>query len=396
MIVIKGGTLVDGQRTVQADVRIDQGKIQAIGLNLEADQVIDATGQVVMPAFVDLHAHFRDPGLTYKEDLETGSQAALKGGYGTVVLMANTKPTVDHNEVYQDIVDRAEALDLIQIYQNYAVSKGLKGEEWVDLDHLPASVKFLSDDGFGLQNNKVTFQLFERINQLGKGLMIHEEDRELSEIDYRYAEDVHTMRDVYFSGKTGARVHFCHVSTIDACKAVEYGKAQGYPVTMEVTPHHLYLSGLDYKVHPPIREEADRRYLVEALIRGAVDCVATDHAPHSEEDKLKGSPGMIGLETAFQVVYKVLVEEYGQDLQLVSRVMSQRPAEILEVNKGRIEVGYDADLVLVDLAQSETIQPNTIRSKSKNTPMMGETFKGVVTTTVVNGEIKYRRDINEY
>ena len=125
MIVIKGGTLVDGQRTVQADVRIDQGKIQAIGLNLEADQVIDATGQVVMPAFVDLHAHFRDPGLTYKEDLATGAQAALKGGYGTVVLMANTKPTVDHNEVYQDIVERANALDLIQIYQNYAVSKGL-------------------------------------------------------------------------------------------------------------------------------------------------------------------------------------------------------------------------------------------------------------------------------
>lgn len=392
MIVIKNGKLVDAKESIEADILLSDGKIVAIGENLEADQVIDAEGKVVMPAFIDCHVHFRDPGFTAKEDLESGSRSALKGGYSTVTLMANTHPTVDNNETYEYIMAKAEEIGLITIIQNYAVTKNLEGHELVDLENLPESVKFISDDGYGLHKNKETFELFEKLKELDISIMIHEEDKDLSEIDYRYAEDVHTMRDVYFSGKTGARVHFCHVSTIDSTKAVEYGKSQGYPVTMEVTPHHIYMTDNDFKVHPPIRSEEDRKYLIDAIINGTVDCIATDHAPHQPEDKAKGAPGMIGLETAFQIVYKVLVEEYQQDLQLVSQMMSEGPAQILGLNKGRLQIGYDADLVIVDLDREETISSDSIQSKSKNSPFIGETFTGVIEQTIVDGQVKYGGD----
>ncbi len=389
MIVIKNARLVDAKESIQADILLSDGKITAIGENLEADQVIDARGKVVMPAFIDCHVHFRDPGFTQKEDLASGSRSALRGGYSAVTLMANTDPVVDNNETYEKIMKKAEEIGLIHIIQNYAVTKNLAGEELVDLENLPETVKFISDDGHGLHKNKETFELFQKLKELDLAIMIHEEDKDLSQIDYRYAEDVHTMRDVYFSGKTGARVHFCHVSTIDSAKAVEYGKSQDYPVTMEVTPHHIYMTDNDFKVHPPIRAEEDRRYLIDAIIRGTVDCIATDHAPHQPEDKAKGAPGMIGLETAFQIVYKVLVEEYGQDLQLVSKMMSEGPAQILGLKKGRLQVGWDADLVIVDLDRQETVSEETIQSKSKNSPFIGETFTGVIEKTIVGGQVKY-------
>lgn len=389
MIVIKNGRLIDAKESIQADILLSDGKITAIGENLEADQVIDARGKVVMPAFIDCHVHFRDPGFTQKEDLASGSRSALRGGYSTVTLMANTNPVVDNNETYEKIMKKAEEIGLIHIIQNYAVTKNLAGQEEVDLENLPETVKFISDDGHGLHKNKETFELFQKLKELDLAIMIHEEDKDLSQIDYRYAEDVHTMRDVYFSGKTGARVHFCHVSTIDSAKAVEYGKSQDYPVTMEVTPHHIYMTDNDFKVHPPIRAEEDRRYLIDAIIRGTVDCIATDHAPHQPEDKAKGAPGMIGLETAFQIVYKVLVEEYGKDLQLVSKMMSEGPAKILGLKKGRLQVGWDADLVIVDLDQQVTISEDSIQSKSKNSPFIGETFTGVIEKTIVDGQVKY-------
>ena len=395
MILIKNGQLVDSRGSIQADILLKEGKIHAIGIDLASEgcgRVIDAKGKVVTPAFVELHAHFRDPGLTYKEDLETGSHAALHGGYGTVNLMANTKPVVDSPEVYQDIMTRAKELDLVHIFQNYAASKDLAGQERVDFDRIPDSVKFLSDDGFGLFNNKATFELFQALKEKKLGIMIHEEDKELSEIDYRYAEDVHTWRDVYFAGKIGNPVHFCHVSTVDALDAVRYGKAKGYPVTMEVTPHHIYLYDSDFKVHPPIRAKADVGALVEGILDGTVDAIATDHAPHSAEDKAQGSPGMIGLETAFPIAYKVLVQNYGQDLSLVSKLLSHNPAKILGLNKGLLEVGYDGDLTLIDLDQTYTAQD--FASKSDNTPFKGESFAGLVEMTIVAGQVRYEREEN--
>lgn len=392
MIVIKNGLLVDANKEIEADILIDGSKIIAIGHGLEAGKVIDARGKVVMPAFVDSHAHFRDPGFEYKEDLESGSRAALKGGYSAVCLMANTNPTVDNHETYTHIKNKAEDIGLIEIIQNYAVTKGLLGEKYINLDSLPKSVRFISDDGHGLNSNKETFKLFQRLSKTDLTLMVHEEDKGLSEIDYRLGEDVHTFRDVYFAGKTGARVHFSHVSTKESAKAIKYGKRQNYNISMEVTPHHIYMTGSDYKVNPPIRKEEDRKYLIESIIDGTVDCIGTDHAPHSEEDKDKGAPGMIGLETAFQIVYRVLVEEYGQDLQLVSKVLSAGPAKILGLNKGYLDPSYDSDIVILDLNKKETIKKENIGSKSKNSPFIGQTFTGLVDTTIVGGKVMYEVD----
>ncbi|MGX7350263.1 dihydroorotase [Dolosicoccus paucivorans] len=389
MLTIKNAQLVDANGSYQADIQLKDGKIFAIGQDLTGGEEINAKGLVCMPAFVEPHAHFRDPGFPQKEDLESGSRSALQGGYGTVHLMANTKPTVDNPETYHYIMNKANELGLINILQTYAVTKGLEGEEFVDLETLPESVTTLSEDGHGLFNNKATYELFERVKEKDLLLMIHEEDKELSEIDYRLAEDVHTMRDVYFSGKTGARIHFCHVSTVDALEAIAHGKEKGYPVTMEVAPHHIYLKDLDYKVHPPIRAQEDVNALVQGILDGTVDCIATDHAPHTAEDKEKGSPGLIGLETAFGVTYHVLVEQYGQDLSLVSQLMSQRPAEILNLNKGLLQVGYDADLVLVDLNESTTY--DTFASRSNNTPFINQTFPTKIMKTIVNGQVKFER-----
>ena len=389
MLTIKNARLVDAKGSYRADIQLKDGQIHAIGQDLMGGEVIDATGLVCMPAFVELHAHFRDPGFPQKEDLESGSRSALQGGYSTVHLMANTHPTVDNPDTYHYIMDKAKELGLINLLQTYAVTKGLKGNEYVDLDTLPNSVTTLSEDGQGLFNNKKTYELFERVKEKNLLLMIHEEDKELSEIDYRLAEDVHTMRDVYFSGKTGARIHFCHVSTVDALEAIAYGKAKGYPITMEVAPHHIYLKDLNYKVHPPIRAQEDVDALIEGILNGTVDCIATDHAPHTKEDKANGSPGLIGLETAFGVTYHVLVEQSGQDLSLVSKLMSQRPAEILNLNKGLLQVGYDADLVLVDLKQSTTY--DTFASRSNNTPFINQTFPTKIMKTIVNGQVKFER-----
>lgn len=391
MLVIKNARLVDSQLDCQADLLIDQGKIIAIGQDLQADQVIDGHDQVLMPAFVDTHVHFRDPGFTAKEDLQTGMQSALRGGYGAVNLMANTKPVVDRPEVYQDIMDRAKALDLIAIRQSYAVSKGLAGIEWVDFDQIPDTVKFLSDDGHGLHQSKQTYDLFKELAKRDLAVMIHEEDDEISPIDYRIAEDIDTIRDVYLAGKTGTRVHFCHVSTIDAMEAIIAGKKKGYPITAEVTPHHLYLADSDYRVNPPIRSQIDVDYLISAALRGEVDCIATDHAPHTEADKFQGSPGLVGLETAFYIIYKVLVENHGASLSLLSQLMSQQPAEILAYDhKGRLKIGYDADLVMIDLNEQTEIRAEDMASKSHNSPFIGESFTGKITHTIIGGQVKYQ------
>lgn len=389
MLLIKNGRLIDAYTDVVADILIDEGTIKAIGNNFTCENTIDARGKIVMPAFIDTHAHFRDPGLTYKEDLITGSKAALKGGYGTVNLMANTKPTVDSPSVYEDIVKRCKKIGLINIFQCFAVTKGLMGNEFIDFNTLPEGIKYLSDDGKGIFSNKMSYDLLKILKEKDIGVMIHEEDKELSPIDYRIAEDLHTLRDVYLAGKTGAKVHFSHVSTIDSIKAVETGKNNGYNITMEVTPHHLYMHDNDYRVNPPIRTKADADYIIESIKKGYVDCIATDHAPHSFEDKEKGAPGMIGLETAFYICYKVLVEENNCDLKLLSKIMSLGGTQVLGLNKGRLLPSYDGDIVIIDLNNKTKIE--NFESKSHNSPFIGEEFTGSIEYTIVNGEVRYRK-----
>lgn len=396
-LLIKNARIIDYKSDFTGDLLTDGEVIKAIGINLSEHgaTVIDGTGKVLLPGFVDLHAHFRDPGYTDKEDLLTGQKAAINGGYTTVHLMGNTDPVCSDKSIREDILKRAREKDMIDVRQVLSVTKNLKGKELIDFDTLPKDIEFLSDDGKGILSNALMRKAMIKAAEHNIGIMVHAEDPDISGEDYRIAEDLITIRDVYLSGKTGCRIHFSHVSTEDALKAIAYGKKESYPLTCEVTPHHISLSDNDYRVNPPIRTERDRKYLIEGIKKGIVDAIATDHAPHTESDKKNGAPGMIGLETAFYIVYKVLVEENNCDLKKVSEIMSKNPADILKIKTGRLEPGYRADLVLIDLSENTTIEKSTICSKSHNTPFLGSTFTGKIETVIASGKILKGKDNND-
>lgn len=355
-------------------------------------ELIDCNNLALLPSFVDMHVHFRDPGFTYKEDLESGSKAALKGGFTSVLLMGNTKPTVSSVEVYEDIMKRAKDLDLIDINQVYTITKNFDGKTLDHLDNLPKSVKFISDDGHGVDDDLTMYKAMLKAKELGVNMTLHEEARGVSPIDYEIAEDAMTLRDCYYAYKLDCPVHFSHVSTRGSIKAIEYFKNLGAKITCEVTPHHLYLADKkreEVKVNPPIRSEIDRLSLIEMIKKGVVDCISTDHAPHSKDDKEKGSPGFLGLETSFSTVYEVLVKSGEISLNHLIKLMSTNPAKILGLNKGKLEIGYEADFTLIDLDEEYTYRQEEILSKSKNSLMIGKTLAGRVKRVYKKGVLKY-------
>ncbi|WP_099320796.1 dihydroorotase [Anaerococcus sp. Marseille-P3625] len=355
-------------------------------------ELIDCNNLALLPSFVDMHVHFRDPGFTYKEDLESGSKAALKGGFTSVLLMGNTKPTVSSVEIYEDIMKRAKDLDLIDINQVYTITKDFDGKTLDHLDNLPKSVKFISDDGHGVDDDLTMYKAMLKAKELGVNMTLHEEVRGVSPIDYEIAEDAMTLRDCYYAYKLDCPVHFSHVSTRGSIKAIEYFKNLGAKITCEVTPHHLYLADKkreEVKVNPPIRSEIDRLTLIEMIKKGVVDCISTDHAPHSKEDKEKGSPGFLGLETSFSTVYEVLVKSGEISLNHLIKLMSTNPAKILGLNKGKLKIGYEADFTLIDLDEEYTYREDEILSKSKNSLMIGKTLAGRVKRVYKKGVLKY-------
>lgn len=355
-------------------------------------ELIDCNNLALLPSFVDMHVHFRDPGFTYKEDLESGSKAALKGGFTSVLLMGNTKPTVSSVEIYEDIMKRAKDLDLIDINQVYTITKNFDGKTLDHLDNLPKSVKFISDDGHGVDDDLTMYKAMLKAKELGVNMTLHEEVRGVSPIDYEIAEDAMTLRDCYYAYKLDCPVHFSHVSTRGSIKAIEYFKNLGAKITCEVTPHHLYLADKkreEVKVNPPIRTEIDRLTLIEMIKKGVIDCISTDHAPHSKEDKEKGSPGFLGLETSFSTVYEVLVKSGEISLNHLIKLMSTNPAKILGLNKGKLKIGYEADFTLIDLDEEYTYREDEILSKSKNSLMIGKTLAGRVKKVYKKGVLKY-------
>lgn len=390
-ILIKNTEMVDHENIQKGDLLIENNIIQQIGKNINenVDITIDGSNKTVLPSFIDLHAHFREPGFTYKEDIESGSKAALKGGYTVVYTMGNTNPVCDNNEVYEEIINKSNKLDLIDLYQVISVTKSLKGEKLTDFESFGENVKFLSDDGKGILSNHMMFQACKEGKKHNIGIMVHGEDEEISPYDYRTAEDIITIRDIYLSKITGCKIHFSHVSTKGSIEVIREGKKQGANITCEVTPHHIYFSDLDYRVNPPIREEEDIKEIIKGIKDKTVDAISTDHAPHSKEDKEKGSPGMIGLETAFSAVYTALVDTKEISLQKLSELMSYNPGKILEIDHGEIKEGALANLVIVDLNEKYILNEEDIVSKSKNTPFLGKTLKGKVKTTIRNGKIMF-------
>ena len=389
-LLIKSIRIVDESKDFIGDLYIKDGIIEDFNEKLDYScKEINGEGLTLMPSFIDLHVHFREPGFTHKEDLFTGGLAALKGGYTVVNLMGNTDPICSSMDIVEYVLNKAKEIDLVNIHQTVSITKDFDGETLDHLDNLDNRVKFISDDGNGVKSNIAMYNAMIKAKEKGLTIITHAEDDDLTEIDYRISENIITIRDIYLSKVTGAGLHLAHVSTIEAIDEIRRAKKEGVNVTCEVTPHHIALYDNDYRVNPPIRTERDRDAIIEGIIDGTVDTIATDHAPHTKEDKEKGAPGLSGIETSFSVSYTNLVKSGRISLMKLSQLMSANAGRIMEIPKGKIEKGYVADLVLVDLDKEIIVDSNTFLSKGKNTPFDGMKFHGEVMMTLKNGETKY-------
>lgn len=394
-LLIKNANMIDAYESFCGDILITDGIITEIGkeINKEGIDIIDAKGLTLMPSFIDTHAHFRDPGLTYKEDMESGSRAAAKGGYTGVCLMGNTNPICSTKEVVEYVRNKAKEIGLIDVHQCVSITENFGGKS---IEHLNAfdddkELVAITDDGVGVMDSSIMMKAMEKAKKNNWIVMSHAEDKTFSKIDMRIAEDLMTIRDLYLAKVTKARLHMAHVSTIESIDAIRRAKKEGSNVTCEVTPHHIALTTEEsnYRVNPPIREKEDVNAIIEGIKDGTVDCIGTDHAPHTEEDKAKGSPGMVGIETAFSICYTELVKKNGISINKLSELMSRNPAKILGMNKGSITIGKDGDLVLVDLNKEIVIDKEKFASKGKNTPFHGRKYFGEVIMTIKGGKLIY-------
>lgn len=394
-LLIKNVNLIDESNNFFGDIYIEKGLIKELGTELNKEcETIDGKGLVLMPAFIDTHAHFRDPGFEYKEDIESGSKAAVRGGYTTVTLMPNTKPVCSSKEILDYVVNKGKEVGLVDLYQTVSITKNLSGEE---INHLREfegnpNVKAITDDGKGVSDSKIMMEAMKIAKENNWIVMSHAESPEFSKVDMRLAENMMTWRDITLSKFVDCRLHMSHVSTKEAMKYIIEGKNDGVKVTCEITPHHLALNNKisNYRVNPPIREEEDVNFLIKAIKMNYVDCIGTDHAPHSKEDKEKGAPGMIGIEQAFSICYTKLVKENNISLNKLSQLMSGNAAKLLNINKGKLQPGFIGDLVLIDLNKKRIFKEEDIVSRSKNTPFNGMEFYGDVVLTIKDGKIVYK------
>ncbi|MBG0764258.1 MAG: dihydroorotase [Tissierellales bacterium] len=391
-ILIKNVKLVDYNLNFKGDILIKEGIISKIGENIDEEgiETIDGKGKTLMPSFVDTHAHFREPGYEYKEDIETGSKAALKGGYTGVLLMGNTNPPASSKKVIEHVLDKSRKLDLIDIYQAGTITENLDGQTLSHLDEINDLVGVITDDGKGVKSSKVLYDAMIYAKEKELLIMSHAEDPDFTDSDMRLAEDMMTYRDIELAKITGAKIHFAHVSTKEAADRIIKEK-KSYPnISFEVTPHHIFsYDNIDYRVNPPLRKKEDRDYLIECIRKGEVDCIGTDHAPHSKKDKEMGAPGISGIEVGFQLLYTKLVKEENIPLERLSQIMSKNTADLLGIKKGRLEVGYQGDLVLIDEDREEVLNPATFVSKGKNNPFKGEKLYGKIISTIRKGKIMF-------
>lgn len=378
-LLIKNVRIVDSNKDIKSDLLIEDGKISKINSSIEIENINTINGEhyVLMPSFIDLHTHLRDPGLTHKEDLETGQKAALKGGFTVLCPMANTKPVCDNQEIMEYVINKAKDLDLCDIKQVCAITKNLEGDEMIDIKSMRKYTDLFSDDGYTLHNEAIMKDALKLSTELDFKVLTHcQPEFEIVERDLKLLEEV------------GGNLHICHISLKDTLSEIKKYKDRGYKFTCEVGPHHIYEYGLDYKVNPAFAEEEDMKYLIEGIKEGYIDMIGTDHAPHTEEDKKNGSPGISNIEVAFQMVNKVFYENE-ISLNKLSEMMSANPAKLLGLNQGLIEEGLRADLVLIDANCDDIIDTSKFISKGKNNPFNGQKVKGKVVMTIRDGRIMY-------
>jgi len=392
-LIIKNVKIVDAKKTVDGDIAIKDGRIQKLGSEWDPKgiQQIDGKGLTAMPAFVDTHTHFREPGYEEKETIESGSMAAVKGGYTTVLLMGNTNPTASTKELVLWVQEKSQQIGLVDAVQCGTITENLAGESIQHLPELLTVTRFITDDGKGVMNDRLAYEAMLLAKKNNATVISHGENQYFSDKDMRLAENLMTYRDIELARLTGCRLHMAHVSTKEAIKRIIEAKKEGLPVTCEVTPHHIFGdSTTSYRVNPPLREPEDVKALIQAIKEGYVDAIGTDHAPHTQSDKEKGSPGISSIETSFGICHRVLVRENKMTLNALSAIMSERPAKLLGIKKGLIEPGYAGDIVLVDENRCEAIDPDKFVSKGKNSPFKGMATYGKVMMTVKAGKVVYQ------
>lgn len=419
MILLKNGHVVDPAQHLngKADILLEGDKIVAVGLELEADgaQVVDLTNRVVMPGFVDMHVHLREPGREDKETIATGCQAAIHGGFTSIACMPNTTPVADNEAIVEAVLYKAHQANLADVYPIACITKGQKGEELTEmlLLHQAGAVAF-SDDGRTVQNSGVLRRAMDYSKALDGLLISHCEDENLlgsgvvnegivsTELGLagipNEVEDLIIARDLMLAKLTGCRLHIAHVSTAGGVALIAKAKAEGVRVTAEATPHHLCLTeeavrGYDTntKVNPPLRTEADRAALLAGLKTGIIDCVSTDHAPHTIQEKeveyMYAANGISGLETAVPLIWTDFVATGQLTLEELALKMSKRPAEILGIAKGTLEPGRMADIVIINPEQEKIVDTAQFYSKGKNTPFAGRRLKGWPEMVIKGGRI---------
>ena len=427
-LLIKGGRIVDPATGIDrvADLLVKNGLVEKISqpgerLGSKTQEVISAQGKVVVPGLIDIHTHLREPGREDEETILSGSQAAVAGGFTAVACMANTYPPIDSQEGVRFVLERAKQANC-RIYPIAAVTKGLKGEELTEVaDLVKSGTVAISDDGNPVTRSQIMRRALEYSKIFDIPIISHCEDKDLSSggvINESYtstllglggipsvSEEIMVARDIHLAQFTQGRLHLAHLSTAGSLALVREAKGKGIRVTAEVTPHHLILSDElirqsfdpNLKMNPPLREKKDIEALREGLADGTIDCIVTDHAPHSPEEKdveFDAAPfGIIGLETSLGLILTELYHKGILGLKDIISLMSTNPAQILGLKGGSLKVGDPADITIIDLEREWKVKPSQFKSKSRNTPFGGWILKGKAIATIVGGEIVYREGI---
>jgi dihydroorotase len=422
-ILIKNGRVIDpcdGRDRVET-LYIEDDKIAAEFSEEKADRVVDAKGCYVMPGLVDMHVHLRDPGLTYKEDIVSGTRAAARGGVTTVVAMPNTKPVMDSPDRISYVINKAGALACVHVIQAGAVTKAQKGLEPADYAGMARiGVPAVSEDGKSVMNARVMRDAMILAKKENLVILDHCEDKDLvnggcvnaDENARRLGvqgitasvEDTITARDILLAEETGCRLHLCHVSTKGAAELLRYAKARGIAVTGEVCPHHFTLTSDDiperdsnYKMNPPLRSKEDKEALIEGLRDGTFEVISTDHAPHARQEKgpdMRGAAfGIVGLETSVALTITELVDKGILTPMQMAEKMSYNPARILGIDRGTLSVGAAADVAVIDPEAVYTIDAASFASRGRNTPFDGRKVKGKVRMTICGGRIVYEEKV---
>ncbi|UOR12898.1 dihydroorotase [Halobacillus amylolyticus] len=422
--IINSKRLVNGQLE-DCEVLVEKGQVSELAVKVdgEADKVIDAKGRLLSAGFVDVHVHLREPGGEAKETIATGTEAAARGGFTTICAMPNTRPVPDSKETMTNLFEKIAQDARVRVLPYASITTRQLGGELVDMEALSENGAFaFTDDGVGVQQAGKMYEAMKEAARVNKAVVAHCEDNSLvyngvahdGEVSKRLdlpgipniAESVHIARDVLLAEAADCHYHVCHVSTKESVRVIRDAKKAGIRVTAEVTPHHLLLNEEDiteddalFKMNPPLRSKEDQQALLEGLLEGTIDCIATDHAPHTEEEKQAGfvhSPfGITGLETAFPLLNTHLVEKEVFSLEQLINWLTIRPSEIFQLPYGKLEVGAVADLTLIDLEHSKEIDRHNLASKGKNSPFHGENLTGWPVVTIANGKLVFEEDVYE-